>query len=338
MVNELRRNKLWCIGGGKGGIGKSIFTLGLGISLARMGKRVVLMDCDLGGANLHTLLGVRYPRVSLEHFLLRKVSHLEDTIIPTQVQGIGLICGADDNLGAANPIYAQKLRILRQMEDLPAQFVLLDLGAGTSFNLLDFFNYCPGKIALFTPQPTSIQNAYGFIKSALYRKLSREFVKDREVLQHLFLDGWDPAANSPALGDLLQWLKDTAPEHHARLSQVLGDYRVFLVVNMVKNRADLNSSEIIQSVCADFLQIHAEILGHLDYDQAVEAAVNQMLPFPLASKRSRAARTLRDIALKVLIASRLAQALWIPGEEKVAVNPRTATPATELELCCMQPY
>jgi len=318
MLIEFRKKKLWCIGGGKGGIGKSIFTLGLGISLTRLGKKVILVDCDLGGANLHTLMGVRYPTISLEHFLLRKVNRLEDTVIPTPVEGIGLICGADDFLGAANPTYAQKMRLLCQIEDLPAEFVLLDLGAGTSFNLLDIFNFSPGKIVLFTSQATSIQNAYGFIKSALHRKLSREFAKDREVLQYLFPDGQDPAANFPPLRDLLTRLKGADPEQHARLSQVLWDFRVFLVVNMVKNRTDLKAPEVIQSVCADFLKVHTEIMGHLEYDPAVEAAVNQMLPFPLAKKRSRVAATLQDIAHKVQKASRLLRFPWEPEVEKAA--------------------
>jgi flagellar biosynthesis protein FlhG len=124
--------KLWAIGGGKGGIGKSVFTLGLGISLSRMGKKIILVDADLGGANLHTLMGVRFPPCTLEDFLLNRVDRLEDIVIDTQVEGIGLICGADDILGAANPTYTQKVRILKQIENLPADLVLLDLGAGTS--------------------------------------------------------------------------------------------------------------------------------------------------------------------------------------------------------------
>ena len=186
MSGNLGRIKLWSIGGGKGGIGKSMVSLGLGISLARLGKKVILIDGDLGGANLHTLMGVRYPHVTLEHFLMKKVDRLEDTIIPTQVEGIGLICGADDILGSANPTYSQKIRLLNQIEALPAQYVLLDLGAGTAFNLLDFFNYSPGKIVLFTSQTTSLQNAYGFIKSALYRKISRDLAKDQEVMDLLY--------------------------------------------------------------------------------------------------------------------------------------------------------
>ena len=117
------------------------------------------------------------------------MDRLEDTIIPTQLEDIGLICGADDLLGAANPTYSQKIRLLNQIEALPAQYILLDLGAGTAFNLLDFFNYSPGKIVLFSPQTTSLQNAYGFIKNALYRKISREFSKDEEIINILFPEG-----------------------------------------------------------------------------------------------------------------------------------------------------
>jgi len=101
MSTNASRVQLWSIGGGKGGIGKSLVTLGLGISLARLGKKVILIDGDLGGANLHTLMGVRYPHVSLEHFLTKKVARLEDTIIETAVEGIGLICGAENLLGSA---------------------------------------------------------------------------------------------------------------------------------------------------------------------------------------------------------------------------------------------
>jgi flagellar biosynthesis protein FlhG len=208
--------KLWSIGGGKGGIGKSIFSLGLGICLARMGKKVILIDGDLGGANLHTLMGVRFPDRTLEDFLLRKVSRLEDIVIQTEISGIGLICGADDILGAANPTYSQKLRLLKQIEELPADFILLDLGAGTSFNTLDLFNYSPGKIALFTSQTTSLQNAYGFIKSALYRKLAREFSQDDEVHQLLHqVGGKNEDIQINSIRDLLTRLQLTAPAKYA---------------------------------------------------------------------------------------------------------------------------
>jgi flagellar biosynthesis protein FlhG len=298
--------KLWSIGGGKGGIGKSIFTLGLGISLARLGKKIVVVDADLGGANLHTLMGVRYPSHSLEDFLLKKVQRLEDIIIESGVKGIGLICGADDILGAANPTYSQKVRILNQIEELEADMVLLDLGAGTSFNTLDFFNYSPGKICLLTSQATSLQNGYGFIKSALYRHISREFAKDQEVLELLWeSDNKESGAQVTSLKDVLNHLGDRDPGLYARLQHLLDEYRILLVVNQVKTERDTMSGLIIREVASKYLNIQPEILGHIAHDVAVEAAVNLMIPFPLDKDESRPAQDLRHIAQKVLEISRL---------------------------------
>ncbi len=300
------RKKLWAIGGGKGGIGKSIITSGLGISLARLGKQVILIDGDLGGANLHTLMGVRYPHVTLEDFLLRKVPHLEDVVIPTSIEGIGLICGSDDVLGSANPTYGQKLRLLHQIEELPADFILLDLGAGTSFNILDFFNYSAGKIAIFTSQSTSLQNAYGFIKSALYRKLAREFARDEDMLCLLFEVGDKDSENGlNSMQDLLVRLEEQAPEQHRQLSRLLADFQLYLVVNMVKNHQDLKSSEIIQMVCADFLSLRPQVLGEVAFDPAVEAAVSGLTPFPWHEKKSRTNGAMREMAMNILKLRRL---------------------------------
>jgi len=313
MKNEINK-KLWSIGGGKGGIGKSIFTLGLGISLARLGHKIIVVDADLGGANLHTLMGVRYPSHTLEDFLLRRVQRLEDIIIETGVKGIGLICGADDILGAANPTYAQKVRILSQIEELEADMVLLDLGAGTSFNTLDFFNYSPGKICLLTSQATSLQNGYGFIKSALYRHISREFAKDQKVLELLWeSDNKEPGAQITSLKDILDHLGDSDPGLYARLQHLLDDYQILLVVNQVKTERDTMSGLIIREVASKYLNLQPEILGHIAHDVAVEAAVNLMIPFPLDKDESKPAQDLRHIARKVLDISQR------PGETRAAV-------------------
>ncbi len=291
--------KLWSIGGGKGGIGKSIFTLGLGITLAQMGKKIILIDADLGGANLHTLMGVRYPPFTLEDFILKRVDRLEDIVIETQVEGIGLICGADDIMGAANPKFAQKIRLLNQLEDLPADLVFLDLGAGTSFNVLDFFNYSAGKIAVFTNQSTSLQNVYGFIKSALFRFLSREFSRDDEILLLLQQAG-SRLAKLHSVEDILNHLQNKNVEKYARLKQIIDHFEIFLVVNMVKTELDRKAAQVIQKVSQDFLNLHPQIFGTLAYDPEVEKAVNQMLPFPTRSQNSPAALGLQHIAVQVL--------------------------------------
>ncbi len=301
MIQASNGKKLWAIGGGKGGIGKSIFTLGLAISLARQGKKVILMDADLGGANLHTLMGVRYPTHTLEDFLLKRVENLEDIVLDTQVAGIGLICGADDILGAANPTFSQKLRVLNQIESLPADFVLLDLGAGTSYNTLDFFNYSPGKIAVFTSQATSLQNVYGFLKNSMFRKISRDFAKDEYVIWLLYQSGSKtPEAKVESINDLLNYVQRKNEERHQELRQMVRDFQVMLVVNMIKADRDFQAAQIIQNVSQRFLELSPQVLGYLHYDLAVEQAVNQMVPFPLNAEKSRAAEELKDIAQVII--------------------------------------
>jgi flagellar biosynthesis protein FlhG len=256
-------------------------------------------------------MGVRYPHVTLEHFLTKKVTRLEDTVIETAVEGIGLICGADDLMGAANPTFSQKIRLLQQIEELPAQYVLFDQGAGTSFNTLDFFNFSGGKIALFTSQTTSLQNAYGFIKSALYRKLSRDFAKDDEILQCHYQGGEPGNGNNfSSIQGLLEHFKTANPEKQACLARALWDFHLYLVVNMVKSNADLKAPEIIRSVCQDFLNIQPDIMGHVLFDPGVEAAISQMVPFPLHHKKSKAMVGLEQIALTLVTQSRLPRRGW----------------------------
>jgi flagellar biosynthesis protein FlhG len=299
--------RVWSIGGGKGGIGKSILTLGLGLTLSRMGRQVVLIDGDLGGANLHTLLGVRYPSVTLEHFLLKKVARLEDTIIPTRYAGLGLICGADDILGSANPTHFQKIRLLEEIDNLPTDFVFLDLGAGTSFNILDLFNYSPGKIALCTGQTTALQSAYGFVKAALYRKLTQEFAKEQELLRLLAQMGRkDTEAPIHSLAELMRRLREFAPQLYHRMRRILADFHLFLVVNMVRRDSEEKAPEIIQTVCAEFLNLRPQVLGTLDFDHVVERAVNRMAPTLLLQKKSRAAAGLEQIARRLQVLGRLA--------------------------------
>ena len=162
--------------------------------------------------------------------------------------------------GPPTPTYSQKIRFFKDLEALPADFVLLDLGAGTSFNTLDFFNHSPGKIAVFTGISTSLQNVYGFIKCALFRKIAREFAKEDKVLVLCFNDDTKANDEIASIDDLLARVSQISPEKLFQLVGITKPYRLFLVPNMVKNEQDMHSPEIIQSVCEDFLNIKPEIL------------------------------------------------------------------------------
>src|SRR4030065_2346722 len=162
---------IWTIGGGKGGSGKSFITAHVGICLSKLGVRVILIDADLGGANLHTFLRISPPALSLSDFIKKRVSHLREVLIPTAIPNLQLLTGAQDLLNAADAKRVQKQKLVRSIQSLNSDTNLVGLGAGNSLSVLDFFLISDGGILVVTPEPTSIENAYRFLKSGFYRRV-----------------------------------------------------------------------------------------------------------------------------------------------------------------------
>lgn len=165
---------IWAVAGGKGGVGKSLLAANLAVSVVRRGLTCLLVDADLGGGNQHTLFGIETPRQTLDAFLSGEEKELASVAHPTRFQGLSLVYASCDALGAANPKHAQKQRFIRHLKKAGADVVILDLGAGTSFNTLDLFLTARVQVVVTTPELTAIQNAYGFMKCASMRAKSVE--------------------------------------------------------------------------------------------------------------------------------------------------------------------
>lgn len=271
------RNKLWAIGGGKGGVGKSIVSLMLGTSLARQGKKVILVDADLGGSNLHTLAGIRYPLYTLADFINRQVENIEDVVMDTPVENMRLICGADDILGIANPKSTQKTRLFNHLKKLEADFIVLDLGAGASFTTMDFFLFAPNKICVLTPQITSIQNAYGFIKASLYRGLMQVFrgepeAKDLVKLASSAMEG----ESIDSMEKLKEALRDLDEQYERDLIAYLESLKIKTIINMVREDREKEVGNIVKSVADNYLSLPLENYGFVPYDRILINSINQM--------------------------------------------------------------
>ena len=293
--------KMWSIGGGKGGTGKSFITLCLGMRLAKMGKKVTIVDADLGGANMHILLGIRAPDYTLNDFLEKRVDTLKQTSIGTSVPGLSLISGGDDILSLANPKFAQKERIVRNFKTLDADYILLDLGAGTSFNTLDFFISTPVKIVVVTPFPTSVQNAYGLIKSALYRRLSRLFSRTGEVL-NLIERMIDPsgAEGIHSIVELVAAVEKFDNASASLIMQEVGNFRIKLVVNMARSREDAKVGDIIKIVSDKYLGVHIDLLRPVPFDALVEKSIQLTNPHLFNSTGSEVSASIYEMVSTII--------------------------------------
>ena len=150
-------------------------------ALMEEGYKVILVDGDLGGADLHLFFDQIAPPKSLNDFLSREVDKLEDILLATPHENLKLICGGNEMVSLANIPFLTKEKLKRHIRKLDADFVLIDLGAGTSYNTLDLFSLSDEGIIVCTPEPHARVDAYGFIKNMVYRKLQRHFSKDKPI-------------------------------------------------------------------------------------------------------------------------------------------------------------
>lgn len=270
---------MWSIGGGKGGVGKSIVAVSLAYWLGRMNHSVILVDGDLGGANLHTLLGIRVPKLTLEDFLMHRVQSLEEALLPTPFENVRLLAGGYEMTSLANPNYGQKTRVLRALHRLRADHILVDLGGGTGLNVLDFFLASPNRLVVTTPQPTAIQNGYGFIKSALYRALYRSLPNASEAKSLLnMVSEEEGVLLQRTLEQVLQEVAAKAPDHLRALEETLRAFQVSLIINMARDAREAKKAEIIIQVCRRYLNIEIEPLGSLPQDESIERWAARMDP------------------------------------------------------------
>ncbi|MFH7319385.1 P-loop NTPase [Desulfurivibrio sp. D14AmB] len=297
---NLRSKEIWAIGGGKGGIGKSLIIGNAGITLARLNKKVLLVDADLGGANLHTTIGMGLPEVTLSDFLKRRTEKIQDVVIPTGIPNLSIISGARDILDAANPHHAQKERLLRQLNTIDADYILLDIGAGTSYNILDFFLFSNHGVLVVLPEPTAIENAYRFIKSAFYRRF-RKIVRNRQLKE--LVDSAKDQKNTMGIRtpyDLIKHVKMVEPAAGELLELEMRKFKPKLIVNQARGKEDIQVGFAMRNACETFFGISLEYLGYLEYDDCIWRSVRSNRPLVLEYPGSGPVRSIESIVRNLL--------------------------------------
>lgn len=158
-----KKARLIAVTSGKGGVGKTSLTVNLAIQLCRNGHKVVVIDGDLGLANVEVIMGA-VPKFSLYELISSDLS-LSD-ILTDGPMGIKFISGGSGIIEMANLEKQQFDRILRTMSVLDdyADFILIDTGAGISSNVMNFVLAAREVILVTSPEPTSITDAYAVLK------------------------------------------------------------------------------------------------------------------------------------------------------------------------------
>jgi flagellar biosynthesis protein FlhG len=287
--------RIWAIGGGKGGTGKSFIAASLGLHLASLDRDVVMVDADLGAPNLHTLLGLKAGHPDLGDFLTGRVPSLEDAAVATPFQGLRLVRGSENILFIANLAHYRKLRLLRQLRQIQTQNVILDLGTGSSYNTLDFFLSANPGVVVATPEPTAIENTYLFLKSCIMRilKLYMDHYKIRDLHQKM-LDQIEK--NSQSLYAFFKTLMETDRAYGTILYRALRGFRPCLVMNKTRDEHDVQLGRSVADVARKYLLIDMKYLGAVPYDEDVQASLRRLRPYYPDNRDHAAARAIRQMS------------------------------------------
>ncbi len=260
--------KIYPIGGGKGGVGKSFVAASLGALIARHGRTVALIDLDLGASNLHTFLGMSAPRDGLNRFLNKHAPTLEATAAPTPVANLFLISSSTCSMEIANLFYAQKIKLIHAIKRLPFDYVLIDLGAGTNFNTLDFFLTSSSGIFVCTPEPTSIENAFRFIKAVNLRRI-KQLIKRYDFDAQAKAAVLEAASNALAARDIIDIVATYDPEKELFFKARIGRFQFKFILNQFRKNADACLGNKLETVCNRHFYSPFEFLGGVAFDERV---------------------------------------------------------------------
>ena len=274
------------VGGGKGGIGKSTVAAGIACQLAILKKRVILIDADLAGANLHLSMGVRYPEKGLNDFISGSASDIREILIGTPFPGVRLISGAGSIHEMTNPRFFQKQKLLSAFQGLPADYVVIDVGAGADEDNTDFFSLSNHGIVIITNEPSSVENAYSFLKNSIIRKFLRLFALNEKVRDAIITCANPKKGGVRKIEEIIAKVAEFDPEAGKTLRETHASFRPCLIVNMVRSKFDVQVEANFRTIVKNFLGLRMTYIGYIVYDETVPASIKRITPlsaFPDAS-------------------------------------------------------
>ncbi len=281
------------IGSGKGGTGKSTTLTNLALLLARQGRRVCIADLDIGGPDVHTLFGLFDPKYTITDYLQRTIEDMNDIAQPLGISpSTSILPGTGNTLQTANMTYQEKQRLFRGLAQLDTDILLLDVGAGTSYHMLDFFMYSDIQICITLPEPSAIMDFYNFLQLATIRKALSSFLSYSQVSNAL------KKQNFSSLQEVFELAEETQKGARNAAQKALKYFHPLLITNKVGKNTKLNKLKL-QKMTTKYLGISVPDLGEIPNDPMVSESAKNFMPICEYAPTCQAAKALEDIAIKL---------------------------------------
>ena len=190
--------------------------------------------------------------------------------------------------------------MMRALRRLDADFVIADLGAGTHSSVLDYFLVGGEGLIVLQPEPTSVENAYTFLRAAFYRRMRLAMVGHgvRKLVTEAMDQRNERGIRNPI--DLLREIETIDPQEGARFVETMRSFRPRIIVNGVRTAEDVKLGFAVSSVCRKYFGIEADYLGYVNHDEAARRSVSARRPVVESASSSDAAIYLQRIARKLI--------------------------------------
>jgi len=291
--------RIVAVASGKGGVGKSVFVANLGLALAGAGHRVLLVDTDLEGSNLHTLLGVERPNRGLLDYASHRQIDLEKLVVTTDRANLHWIAGTPSGLAVASSEPLDTKRLLLGLRRFPADWVLLDLPSGARARCLELFLGADEAIVMLTPVPTAVENTHQFLRAAYFGRIwqAMQTTPIRALISSVLEGSDERGLRSPL--ELLSEVERIDREEGRRFRETARRFSAKLLVNRVRTAEEIKLGFSMRCVCRKYFGSPVEYLGYVNADPLVGVCVAQGRPVVEAHPRSDAAIYVRRIAQKL---------------------------------------
>jgi len=272
-----------------------VISTNLAVGIALSGQKVVLMDGDFGASNLHALLGISHPLYGFQDLFTNDKAP-DSLLIETGISNLKFISSAGDNPGSANIDSERVKKIISFIKKIDADTVILDLGPGTSFNVLDFFNISSKGIIMSSPETTSVMKTFSFIRSALFRRLSKK-LKNLSALQKL-VDYSKLSKNdleTYTLATLRENIKKVDETQIKKLDEIVNEFKPAIIINRVRNKKDLLAGNNLINLAKKYLEVELNYIGYIVESDGVRESTEEMVPFLIKNPQSKPSGNLQQI-------------------------------------------